>query len=163
MKGSEKFESDLFNAFAEVMFKYRDYPVNEPDHKAAVKDMMNKIIDRFYDGAEPKIEKLFEEAYEGSYYTIIGCGGDIEDWKDYYKKMLKENDIGTVKEWHEFSGKDMNDYYNLTGDNRYSDDLHFLMFPLDDLDIGKLAMFKLTMGDRWFDDIVENNRRRESR
>ena len=33
---------------------------------------------------------------------------------------------------------------------------------LDGLDVGKLAIFKLQMGDRWFDDVVDNDLRREA-
>lgn len=35
-----------------------------------------------------------------------------------------------------------------------------LMFPLDGLNVGKLAMFKIRFGVRWFDDIVDNMERR---
>lgn len=104
---------------------------------------------------------LFKNAYAGSYYTITGCGGDLQDWKDGYEKLLQERNIGKPSAWFKFTGRDMNDAYSLTGRNRYPDDLTFLCFPLDGLDIGKLAMFKLIAGDRWFDDIVDNNRRRE--
>ena len=75
--------------------------------------------------------------------------------------MLDEQNIGTIKEWVEFSGKDMNDYYELTNSNRYQDNLHFLAFSLDGLDVSKLAVFKIRMQDRWFDDIVDGNRARE--
>lgn len=105
---------------------------------------------------------LFNNAYEGSYYTIIGCGGDLNDWKVGYEELLAKEGVGKPKEWHSFTGADMNDEYSLTGENRYPDDLTFLCFPLDGLDIGKLAMFKLRMGDRWFDDIVNNDSRREA-
>ena len=105
--------------------------------------------------------ETLRKAYEGSYYTITGAGGDLQDWKDCYAKMLKEQGIGTITEWVAFSGKDMNDEFNLTGRNRYQEDLHFLAFPLDGLDIFRLAMFKIRMSDRWFDDIVDNNARRE--
>lgn len=104
--------------------------------------------------------EIFEKAYNGSYYTIVGCGGSLDDWKDGYTKMLNENGIGTPTEWISFTGRDMNEVYGLTGDNAYKDDLHFLAFPLDGLDVGRLAIFKLVCGDRWFDDIVDNNRRR---
>lgn len=104
--------------------------------------------------------ELFERAYNGSYYTIIGCGGDLNDWKNGYNKMLNEQGIGTPTEWIEFTGKDMNEVYGLVGDNAYQDDLHFLSFPLDGLNIGKLAMFRMITGDMWFDDVVDNNRRR---
>ena len=55
----------------------------------------------------------------------------------------------------------MNMEYGLTGDNAYPDDLTFLMFPLTGLNMGRLAIFKILMSDRWFDDIVDNNCRRQ--
>ena len=107
------------------------------------------------------MKELLQKAYDGSYYTITGCGGDLEEWKEGYEKMLAAENIGKPAEWIDFTGKDMNTIYNLTGLNAYPEDLHFLAFPLDGLEIGKLAMFKLAMRDRWFDDIVDNNMRRE--
>lgn len=41
-------------------------------------------------------------------------------------------------------------------DDPFRDDLTVLTFPLDGLHVGKLAMFKLTMEDRWFDDVTDN-------
>ena len=103
---------------------------------------------------------IFEDAYFGSYYTITGVDG-YEEFKEAYTKELKNLDIGTPEKFIEFTGKEMNEYYHLTGDNAYSDDLHFLAFPLDGLNVSKLAIFKLMCEDRWFDDIVDNNARRE--
>lgn len=103
----------------------------------------------------------FEKMYEESWYTIIGCGGDLKEWKDGYNKLLNERGIGTPKEWIYFTGKEMNEEYGLKGDNAYPDDLNFLAFSLEGLDIGKLAIFKLQAQDRWFDDIVDNNRSRQ--
>lgn len=103
----------------------------------------------------------FTKAYRGSYYTITGAGGELQEWVDGYNNMLAEQGIGTPVDWFTCTGKDMNEEYELTGSNRYKDDLHFLLFPLDGLNVGKLAMFKLAMRDRWFDDIVDNNERRE--
>jgi hypothetical protein len=103
--------------------------------------------------------EVLRKAYEGSYYTIIGCGGDLKEWKKGYQKMLNERTIGKITEWLEFTGKDMNEEFEIK--DKYKDDLHFLAFSLDGLDIGKLAMFKLMMGDRWFDDVVDNLVRNE--
>jgi len=104
---------------------------------------------------------IFEKMEQGSWYTITGCGGDLNEWKTGYQDLLDQQSIGTITEWVEFTGADMNAQYHLTGDNAYPDDLHFLAFSLDGLDVNKLAMFKLRMQDRWFDDIVSNNLRRE--
>lgn len=103
--------------------------------------------------------KVLCRAYEGSYYTIVGAGGVLQEWKDGYSSWLQREGIGQVKDWVQFTGKDMNSEFELTGDNRYPDELQFLAFPLDGLNVGKLAMFKIQMGDRWFDDIVDNLRR----
>jgi len=103
----------------------------------------------------------FETMEQGSWYTITGCGGDLSEWKNGYQELLDKQSIGTIQQWADFTGAEMNVHYHLTGDNAYPDDLHFLAFPLDGLDVGKLAMFKLRMEDRWFDDIVSNNARRE--
>lgn len=105
--------------------------------------------------------ELLKRAYDGSYYTISGAGGEIKDWKDGYAELLCKEGIGTITEWIEFSGKDMNEEFKLTNKNRYPDSFQFLAFPLSGLDVGKLAMFRLRMGDRWFDDIVDNNKARE--
>lgn len=104
----------------------------------------------------------FDKMYSGSWYTITGVGGDETEWKDGYQKLLDEQGIGTIKEWVEFTGAEMNTRYGLTGDNAYPDDLHFLAFPLDGMDVPKLAIFKMRMQDRWFDDIVDNNTERQN-
>lgn len=107
-------------------------------------------------------EWKFKVAYDASYYTIIGCGGNIDEWTKGYTQLLEEAGIGKPVGFVTFKGKDMNLHYELTGDNAYPDDLTCLMFPLTGLDVGKLAIFKLKAGDRWFDDIVDNNARREA-
>ena len=107
--------------------------------------------------------EILRKAYKGSYYTISGAGGDLNEWKNGYGSWLEREGIGSINEWVEFAGKDVNDEFGLTGNNRYPDNLHFLAFPLDGLDVGKLSMFKIRMGDRWFDDIVDNDLRREGR
>lgn len=47
--------------------------------------------------------------------------------------------------------------FNNKNNNEFKNDLKFLAFPLDGLNVGKLAMFKLKMGDRWSDDIIANS------
>ena len=107
------------------------------------------------------MKKLFDKMYNESWYTITGAGGDIKEWEEGYQGLLDDLSIGKIEEWVSFKGKDMNEYYGLTGSNAYADDLTFLAFPISNLDIGKLAIFKLRMQDRWFDDIVDNNLVRE--
>lgn len=106
-------------------------------------------------------EEVFNAAYDGSYYTILGCAGDLNEWTAGCQELLEARGIGTPKEFVTFKGADMNEIYGLTGNNAYDEGLTFLMFPLDGLDVPKLAIFRLQAGDKWFDDIVDNNRRRQ--
>lgn len=101
------------------------------------------------------------DAYNGSYYTILGAGGDLQEWVDGYEKWLEEKGIGKPKAWFTCKGKDINEGFGLIGSNAFKDDLTCLFFPLDELNIGGLAMFKLAHGDRWFDDIIDNSLERE--
>lgn len=107
---------------------------------------------------------LFKKAFKGSYYTILGCGGDLQEWKDGYADLLKREEIGTIEEWIHFTGKDMNDTFRLKESNAYPSDLNILAFDLSGItNIGKLAMLRLRLHDKWFDDVVANDLSREGK
>ena len=101
-------------------------------------------------------------AYDGSYYTILGAGGDLNDWVEGYEKFLSEEGIGTPTAWFTTTGGRVNKFARLRvgGElipcDEFADDLVVLLFPLDGLNIGKLAIFKINMNDRWFDDVIQN-------
>jgi len=99
-----------------------------------------------------------EAAFKGSYYTIVGTGGDLNDWVKGYNGLLEESGIGTPTAWFTTTGKAINEFAATKGtvSDPFQADLTALMFPLDGLNGGALAMFKLQNGDRWFDDIVGN-------
>lgn len=102
------------------------------------------------------------EAYDGSFYFIAGCGGDIGDWTTGYEDLLAEEGIGKPTRWIFTSGAAVNRY---AGDiprpdcNYFQEDVVIIMFPLDGLNAGVLAIFKIQMQDRWFDDVIDNMRR----
>lgn len=98
------------------------------------------------------------EAYNHSYYTIVGAGGDLQKWTNGYQELLDQQGIGRISQWYTFKGKDIDSVFGLEGDDAFKSSLTFLAFPLDGLDVGKLAIFKLRMEDRWFDDIIDNCR-----
>lgn len=98
-------------------------------------------------------------ADEGSFYTIIGAGGDLQEWVDGYNQWLAEEEIGRPIKWFMTTGQQVNEYARPSNrDDMFPADLTFLLFPLDGLHVGKLAIFKLTHQDRWFDDVVANMR-----
>ena len=106
-----------------------------------------------------------QAAYDGSWYWIGGCGGDLQQWIDGYEEAMKAQDIGTPVQWYRATGAEINNFMGVQYGSRHAfpTDLTCLMFPLDGLNVGKLAMFKIGMGDRWFDDLVQNTRRHVAR
>ena len=116
-----------------------------------------------------QVEKAdLQKAYEGSYYTIFGAGRTPEErdeWINRYEEDLRKSGIGKPSTWFEVCGKDVNRFAAKEGDqvmyaDQFQDDLGVLLFPLDGLKRGALAMFKIQCKDRWFDDVVDNMRRR---
>lgn len=96
-------------------------------------------------------------AYEQSWYTILGVGGDVREWIDGYEQALTEEGIGTPQAWFTVTGHDLNKWLKPAADEDWFDGtLRGLMFPLTGLDLNKLAAFKIRWGDRWFDDVVQN-------
>jgi hypothetical protein len=102
-----------------------------------------------------------QKAYEGSYYFIAGAGGDLDEWVTGYNGLLAEEGIGEPKAWFKTTGASVNLYAGPSLECRdyFQEDLVILLFPLDGLDGGKLALFKLRAQDRWFDDVIDNMRR----
>lgn len=116
----------------------------------------------------PELLEDLDQAYQGSYYFIAGAGGDLSEWTEGYEKLLREQEIGTPSTWYRTVGAAVNRYaerrggfgFQLDKGDDFQDDLTILLFPLDGLHPGRLAMFKLAMQDRWFDDVVDNMVRR---
>ena len=97
--------------------------------------------------------------YDDSALTITGLKVDsIPDfvkWVESYTKLLR-------RRAYIVSGKVMNSYCGLTGDNAYQDDLNLVAIKLSDIaDYTKIVLPRFQVGGRWFDDIVDNNRRHE--
>lgn len=104
-------------------------------------------------------EDNIHQAYEGAYYTILGAGGKMQEWYVGYQDLLNRTNVGTIKQWYSTTGKVLNNRYKLKGKNRFKDNLKILMFPLDGLDVSKLAMFRLRVEDHWFNDVIDNSKR----
>lgn len=49
-------------------------------------------------------EEIFSAAYKGSYYTILGCGGGLDEWTTGYTQFLEKAGIGTPKQFITFRG-----------------------------------------------------------
>lgn len=103
-----------------------------------------------------------KEAYDGSYYTISGAGGEITEWISGLTKILKARDIGTPVKWLVTTGAAVNRFAGpkCSDSSYFPEDLSILMFGLEGLNIGNLAWLKLEAQDRWFDDVIQNMRNR---
>ena len=121
---------------------------------------MSETTIRFADVAD------LEKAYEGSYYFIAGTGGELTEWVSGYEDLMVQREIGTPTAWLKTNGATVNGFASqhhrslIVSNDQFPGDLACLLFPLEGLDVGRLAMFKLQMEDRWFDDVVQNMRTR---
>lgn len=106
--------------------------------------------------------KNLTDAYDGSYYTILGAGGDLNEYRDGYNGWLEEAKIGTPTRWFKTTGAKVNDFMGVRAGSPHAfpPRLTILMFPLDGLR-AEIAIFKIAHEDRWFDDVVDNTRRHE--
>lgn len=106
---------------------------------------------------EGRVDEMLDEFYNSSAFTFEGIvvnQHDMEELMEYLKSRDYAPDNNVA--WYWFNGDVMNKKYRLTGTNAYSDDLTFLVIP----DYYN-PMVKMQLGARWFDDIVDNNSRRQ--
>lgn len=107
-----------------------------------------------------------QDLYDCSALTMEGMCSDEENLKDIFDYLVE---IGACSEdddikMYIITGKQMNTEYGLTGDNAYKANLTIISFPLKQFkDVSKWCLKAKSVGFRWFDDIVDNNARREER
>ncbi len=85
-----------------------------------------------------------------------------EDNLNAVMNWLKDHNAlveGVEPTFHITTGRLMNKYYGLTGDNAYHNDLNIVSVT-NILDY-QVALARFEVGGRWFSDIVDNNARRE--
>ena len=85
---------------------------------------------------------------EGDALVLIGCGGDVNDWKEGINELLKEE--GIIRE-------SMNDIFILNIQVVRTD----LIFMFNEtVNMGKLAMWRLSKGiifnAKWLSDYIDN-------
>ena len=102
-----------------------------------------------------------EKLYSTSGFTFEGllcekeCLDDLTKFLDEFIKPEVE-----VLKIYRITGKLMNEYCDLVKDP-YPDKLSIVTIPLDQLcNIPKLAIVKINVGARWFDDVIDNNKQR---
>lgn len=125
----------------------------------ALAELMDSIPKPIIQIIDPKD---LQQAYEGSWFTIVGAGGDLMDWVNGINAMLEEEGIGKPQQWYSTIGCHVNTFAgSIPRPDRdyFPHDLSILLFSLDGLDMGKLAVWRLRTDGRWFDDVIQNMRR----
>lgn len=134
---------------------YNEFKKYIPENIEESKDITSKEFE-VINATESDIQML----EKGSAFTWEGMATS-EDNLQSIVNFFKEN-TPTVKlpiKFYIWSGKTMNELYNLAGDIAYPDDLSFVSIPLDCWpDLGNLPIIKFQVGARWLDDIVDNNK-----
>ena len=103
-----------------------------------------------------------KELYNGSAFTIEGVVVDKENLEYLYNWFKKYGCDMKQKVFYNIKGKTMNDTYGLTGSNAYPDDTNILCVKLEDLtNVSAIVVPRFRIGARWFDDVVDNNERRQ--
>lgn len=99
--------------------------------------------------------------YGLSALTLEGLISDEENLNAFNDWLNSKGAIyeGLEPVFHCISGELMNKTYGLTGTNAYPDDLTIV--AVTDIMQARVAMPRYEIGARWFDDIVDNNARRE--
>lgn len=101
----------------------------------------------------------FDDFYKGSALTIAGM---LPEEAQLYVDYFKENDVDVDEaiDGYIYTGKQINEKYHLTGENAYPVDIHFLTIPLKAFKTN-VALLRMGIGGRWFDDIIDNKVRTE--
>ena len=126
-------------------YVYKVVEVNDNTRDEEVKD----ILDFLYNDWSMTIEGLTEDSI-----------GDYVNWTAENCDGFNTGEISV----YVIKGSVMNDYYGLTGSNAYPNDLTLVAIPLKYMNnTGRIAIPRMSVGARWFYDIVEGNVGRENR
>ena len=103
-----------------------------------------------------------DELYKGSALTLEGCAPTKENI-DWLFGWLKDHTPLKRERVYIVSGSLMNMAYGLTGDNAYPEtNCTLVCVKLEDLENpASITTARFWLRGRWFDDVVDNNSRRE--
>ena len=130
----------------------------------SIKKNLNESKGETYKLVHADSDKI-SELEKGSAFTWEGMDISDKNLKDIIDFFTKNTQgFKTPVTMYNWTGKEFNEKYGLTGSNAYPDDLNFLSIPLDTWsEQGNLPIVKMQVGARWLDDIVDNNARREGK
>ena len=104
-------------------------------------------------------KEQLDELYNQSALTFEGVVADEENLTAIKEWLEEYSAVNEDPHFHIISGAIMNKTYDLKGRNAYPDDLTIV--SVTNINNMKIALARFGVGGRWFDDIVDNNKRRE--
>jgi hypothetical protein len=113
-----------------------------------------KIINTF---TKEQLDELYNESaltWEGLSTSEDNLNA-VLNWLKDHKAIIE----GVEPTFHITTGRLMNKYYGLSGDNAYHNDINIV--SVTNINPVPIALARFEVGGRWFDDIVSNNARRE--
>ena len=103
-------------------------------------------------------KEQLNKLYNNSAFTIEGLAEesipDMIAWLEENTTFTTDKPIVYVTK-----GNVMNNAYSLYDDNAYDNDLNIV--SVIGIDLMKIALKRFSVGGRWFDDIVDNNARKQ--
>lgn len=117
-------------------------------------------IKRIYVNSNEQFEKL----YNSSALTLEGLDDTDKNLYGFANWIKNLSEISNPLNMYIIKGKQMNEQYGLSGKNKYPAELRIVCVELKDIkQVDKIIMPRFEINGRWFDDVVDNNVRREGR
>lgn len=103
--------------------------------------------------------KQLDKLYNCSALIVIGLQDSDEELKAFGKWIQCRSKISQPLPIYIIKGKTMNEEYGLTKENAYPEEINLISVDLNDIEMGsKIILERFSIGGRWFDDIVNNNK-----
>ena len=112
----------------------------------------------------PENSEKINELAGKSAFTWEGMDASEENLQAIVDDLKENTNITLPVNFYKWSGELFNDMFELTDANAYQNDLTFLAIDLDNWSaLGNLPIYKMQVGARWLDDIVDNNTVRQNK
>lgn len=123
----------------------------------------DKSTEKEYTITDADKDKIME-LKNGSAFTWEGMDASEENLQAIVDDLKENTNIVLPVNFYKWSGETFNEMFNLTDANAYQNDLTFLAIDLDNWSaLGNLPIYKMQVGARWLDDIVDNNTVRQNK
>lgn len=164
-----KLDSDNLNGNEYTFDKYISDLITSGDYMDLKESCDKQDLSEENSSVEQEFTKEFadeatvRELAANSALTWEGMATSDDNLQAIVDDFKENTNIKLPVHFYIFSGKLMNEMYGLTQNNAYPDDLNFVAVDLDNwASMRKLPMYRLSIGARWLDDIVDNNRVRQN-